>query len=147
MRALIQRVRRASVTVAGETTGEISNGLLVFLGIAREDGATDREYVTRKILGLRIFEDDAGKMNRSVVEEAGAILLVSQFTLYGDVRRGRRPGFDRAAPPDQAQGIYNALRDALRAEVPVETGVFGAHMEVSLVNDGPATFWIDSHER
>lgn len=147
MRALVQRVHQASVTVNGDVTGEIATGLLVFLGIARDDGTVDRDYVTRKILGLRVFEDESGRMNRSVIDVAGSILLVSQFTLYGDVRRGRRPGFERAAPPETAEPIYSALRDILRGGVPVETGVFGAHMDVSLVNDGPATFWIDSHER
>jgi D-tyrosyl-tRNA(Tyr) deacylase len=147
MRALIQRVHRASVTVDGAITGAISTGLLVFVGISREDGADDRDYLARKILGLRVFEDDAGRMNRSVQDVEGSILLVSQFTLYGDLSRGRRPGFDRAAPPDQAYPIYSALTETLRAEVPVETGVFGAHMDVELVNSGPATFWIDSHQR
>ncbi len=147
MRALVQRVSQASVTVDGKTTGNIATGLLVFLGIAREDTVQDQEFVTRKLLGLRVFEDDAGRMNRSIRDVHGAILLVSQFTLYGDIRRGLRPGFDRAAPPDQAEPVYLALRDALREEVPVETGVFGAHMDVRLCNDGPATFWIDSRDR
>ncbi|MEX2444553.1 MAG: D-aminoacyl-tRNA deacylase [Alkalispirochaeta sp.] len=147
MRALVQRVHRASVTVDTHIVGAISTGLLVLLGVGREDDAKDCTYVAQKILGLRVFEDDTGRMNRSVREAEGAILLVSQFTLYGDVRRGRRPGFDRAAPPEQALPVYNAVKDALRAEVQVETGVFGAHMDVALVNDGPATFWIDSHHR
>jgi len=135
------------VTVDGAICGKITTGLLVFIGIAREDTVQDRDFVTRKLLGLRIFEDESGRMNRSVRDVKGAILLVSQFTLYGDIRRGLRPGFDRAAPPDQAEPVYLSLRDALRAEVPVETGVFGAHMDVALRNDGPATFWIDSGNR
>ncbi|MFO8042377.1 MAG: D-aminoacyl-tRNA deacylase [Alkalispirochaeta sp.] len=147
MRALVQRVHRASVTVNEEITGEIATGLLVFLGVARDDGAGDRDYVARKILGLRVFEDEMGRMNRSVVDVSGSILLVSQFTLYGDLRRGRRPGFDRAAPPELARALYDEMKALLHAEVPVETGVFGAHMDVALVNNGPATFWVDSHER
>ncbi len=147
MRALVQRVSQASVTVDGAICGKITTGLLVFIGIAREDTVQDRDFVTRKLLGLRIFEDESGRINRSVRDVKGAILLVSQFTLYGDIRRGLRPGFDRAAPPDQAEPVYLSLRDALRAEVPVETGVFGAHMDVALRNDGPATFWIDSGNR
>lgn len=147
MRSLVQRVHRASVAVEGEISGSITTGLLVFVGIARDDTKNDLNFTVRKLLGLRVFEDQSGRMNRSVRDVAGGILLVSQFTLYGDIRRGLRPGFDRAAAPEQAQPLYIALRDALRAEVPVETGVFGAHMEVSLLNDGPATFWIDSRDR
>ncbi|HKK49830.1 MAG TPA: D-aminoacyl-tRNA deacylase [Alkalispirochaeta sp.] len=147
MRALVQRVSHASVTVEGNVSGAISTGLLVFIGIAREDTEHDRDFVARKLLGLRIFEDEAGRMNRSVRDVNGAILLVSQFTLYGDLRRGLRPGFERAAPPEHAEPVYLSLRDMLRAEVPVETGVFGAHMDVALHNDGPATFWIDSRDR
>lgn len=147
MRALVQRVSQASVTVNGTVSGKITTGLLVFVGIAREDTVQDLDFVTRKLLGLRIFEDESGRMNRSIRDVNGAILLVSQFTLYGDIRRGLRPGFDRAATPNQAEPVYVSLRDALRAEVPVETGVFGAHMDVALRNDGPATFWIDSRDR
>jgi D-tyrosyl-tRNA(Tyr) deacylase len=147
MRALVQRVFRASVSVAGETTGAIDRGLLVFLGVAREDTETEIEYLSRKIVGLRVFEDEAGRMNRSVVDVGGSILLVSQFTLYGDVRRGRRPGFDRAAPPDVAERLYLMMRDSLGRVAPVETGRFGAKMAVELINDGPATFWIDTADR
>lgn len=147
MRALVQRVHRASVTVNEEITGEIATGLLVFLGVSRDDRAGDRDYLARKILSLRIFEDKTGRMNRSVVDVAGSILLVSQFTLYGDLSRGRRPGFDRAAPPELARALYEEMEAMLHAEVPVATGVFGAHMDVALVNNGPATFWIDSRER
>jgi D-tyrosyl-tRNA(Tyr) deacylase len=147
MRALVQRVFRASVTVAGETTGSIDRGLLVFLGVSRDDSETDVDYLSRKITGLRVFEDDAGRMNLSVSDVGGSILLVSQFTLYGDVRRGRRPGFDRAAPPEDAERRYLAMRELLSRSVPVETGRFGAKMAVELVNDGPATFWIDTADR
>jgi D-aminoacyl-tRNA deacylase len=147
MRALVQRVSRASVTVAGETTGAIERGLLVFLGVAREDSDVEVDYLTRKIVGLRVFEDADGRMNRSVTDVGGSVLLVSQFTLYGDVRRGRRPGFDRAAQPEVAEQLYLAMRDALGRAVPVATGRFGAKMAVDLVNDGPATFWIDTADR
>ena len=145
MRAVVQRVSRASVKVGGEITGQISCGLLVLLGVAREDGETDAEYLAEKIAALRIFEDDAGKMNRNIVDAGGSLLIVSQFTLYGDCRRGRRPSFDEAASPEQAQALYNYLVEKLRAgPVPVQTGVFQAMMEVHLVNQGPVTILMDT---
>jgi D-tyrosyl-tRNA(Tyr) deacylase len=122
--------------------------LLVFVGISRSDTVETADYCVGKLLNLRIFPDDAGKMNRSVADIGGAILVVSQFTLYGDCRRGRRPSFDDAAPPAEAQVLYNYFVDLLRrGPVPVETGVFQADMEVSLVNQGPVTLWIDSSDR
>lgn len=148
MRLVIQRVREASVTVDGDTAGAIGTGLLVFIGIARSDTPTDAEYLLDKLLGLRIFPDQEGKMNRSVSDAGGALLLVSQFTLYGDCRRGRRPSFDQAAPPDQALSLYNYFLElARKGPVPVQTGVFQATMDVHLVNDGPVTILIDSADR
>jgi len=148
MRLVIQRVREASVTVNNGTTGSIRTGLLVFLGVSRTDTVEDADYLIGKLLGLRIFPDDDGKMNRNVQEAGGALLVVSQFTLYGDCRRGRRPSFDQAAPPQQAQDLYNYfVESAKRGPVPVETGVFQAMMQVHIVNDGPVTILIDSAER
>jgi D-tyrosyl-tRNA(Tyr) deacylase len=122
--------------------------LLVFLGIARSDTAADADYLVEKLLGLRIFPDEAGKMNRNVQEAGGGLLIVSQFTLYGDCRKGRRPSFDQAAPPEQAQALYNYfVESAKRGPVPVETGVFQAAMQVHIVNDGPVTILIDSAGR
>ncbi len=127
------------------TIGSIRKGLLAFVGISRTDTTRDADYVIEKVLGLRIFPDDDGKMNRSVQEAAGAVLIVSQFTLYGDCRKGRRPSFDNAAPPQEALTLYNYLvESARRGPVPVETGVFQAHMQVHLVNDGPVTIWLES---
>src|SRR5580692_8102224 len=127
MRLVIQRVKESSVTVNGSTTGAIRSGLLVLIGISREDTRAEADYMLDKLLGLRIFPDENGKMNRNVVESGGALLLVSQFTLYGDCRKGRRPSFDRAAPPQQAQTLYNYFVEAARrSPVPVETGVFQA---------------------
>ena len=148
MRLVIQRVREARVTVNDGTTGSIRTGLLVFLGVARTDTVEDADYLTGKLLGLRIFPDEDGKMNRNVQEAGGSLLIVSQFTLYGDCRRGRRPSFDQAAPPEQAQDLYNYfVESANRGLVPVETGVFQAIMQVHIVNDGPVTILIDSAER
>ncbi len=148
MRLVIQRVREARVTVNDGTTGSIRTGLLVFLGVARTDTVEDADYLTGKLLGLRIFPDEDGKMNRNVQEAGGSLLIVSQFTLYGDCRRGRRPSFDQAAPPDQAQDLYNYfVESAKRGPVPVETGVFQAIMQVHIVNDGPVTILIDSADR
>jgi len=148
MRLVIQRVREASVTVNNSTTGSIQTGLLVFLGVSRTDTVEDADYLTGKLLGLRIFPDADGKMNRNVQEAGGSLLIVSQFTLYGDCRKGRRPSFDQAAPPDQAQDLYNYfVESAKRGPVPVETGVFQAMMQVHIVNDGPVTILIDSAER
>jgi D-tyrosyl-tRNA(Tyr) deacylase len=145
MRLLIQRVSEATVTVDGRVTGSIGTGLLVFLGIARSDTSTDADYLVDKLLGLRIFPDEAGKMNRSVSEALGALLIVSQFTLYGDCRKGRRPSFEQAAPPALAQSLYEYfVQAARRGPVPVETGVFQATMEVRLLNQGPVTILIDS---
>jgi D-tyrosyl-tRNA(Tyr) deacylase len=145
MRAVIQRVSSASVTVDGRVTGAIDTGLLVLLGVASQDGAADVEYAAGKIRGLRIFPDDAGKMNRDVGEAGGAVLLVSQFTLCGDARDGRRPSFVDAAPPDLARTLYEDVASALRARgLRVEMGEFRAHMQVALVNDGPVTILVDS---
>ena len=123
-------------------------GLVVFLGVSRTDTVEDADYLTRKLLGLRIFPDEDGKMNRNVQEAGGSLLIVSQFTLYGDCRKGRRPSFDQAAPPDQAQDLYNYfVESAKQGPVPVETGVFQAMMQVHIVNDGPVTILMDSAER
>jgi D-tyrosyl-tRNA(Tyr) deacylase len=148
MRLVIQRVTEARVTVSNSTTGSIRTGLLVFLGVSRTDTVEDADYLTGKLLGLRIFPDADGKMNRNLQEAGGSLLIVSQFTLYGDCRKGRRPNFDRAAPPEQAQDLYNYfVESAKRGPVPVETGVFQAMMQVHIVNDGPATILMDSAER
>jgi D-tyrosyl-tRNA(Tyr) deacylase len=148
MRLVIQRVREARVTVNNGTTGSIRTGLLVFLGVSRTDTVEDADYLIGKLLGLRIFPDEDGKMNRNVHEAGGSLLVVSQFTLNGDCRRGRRPSFDEAAPPQQAQDLYNYfVESAKRGPVPVETGVFQAMMQVHIVNDGPVTILIDSTER
>jgi D-tyrosyl-tRNA(Tyr) deacylase len=144
----VQRVSQAQVTVGLESTGSISVGLLVFVGISREDTAADADYAVQKIVGLRIFPDAEGKMNCNVQEAGGALLIVSQFTLYGDCRKGKRPSFDRAAPPEQARALYDYFVEvARRGPVPVETGVFQASMKVHLVNEGPVTIWIDTHEK
>ena len=148
MRLVIQRVKEARVTVNHVAAGSIETGLLVFLGVSRTDTVADADYLTGKLLSLRIFPDEDGKMNRNVQEAAGSLLIVSQFTLYGDCRRGRRPSFDQAAPPDQAQDLYNYfVESAKRGPVAVETGVFQATMQVHIVNDGPVTILIDSAER
>ena len=145
MRIVIQRVREARVIVSESTVGTIRTGLLVFLGVAKSDVAADANYLVDKLLGLRIFPDEAGKLNRNVREAGGALLIVSQFTLYADCRKGRRPSFDQAAPPEAALSLYNYfVESAKKGPVPVETGVFQASMEVHLVNDGPVTIQIDS---
>jgi len=145
MRAVVQRVSRASVKVNGEFIGQISEGLLVLLGVAQEDVESDADYLAAKIAGLRIFEDREGKMNRSVAEIGGAVLAVSQFTLFGDVRRGKRPSFDAAARPERAQALYDYFVACLRAlGLPCETGRFQEMMEVELVNQGPVTILLDS---
>jgi D-tyrosyl-tRNA(Tyr) deacylase len=147
MRAVIQRVSSASVTVDGTTVGKIGPGLLVLLGVAKGDTEQDAAMLARKIAELRVFQDDAGKMNLSVKDTGGALLVVSQFTLYGDTRKGRRPSFDLAAPPEEARRLYEKFVEAARAEgVPVETGVFQAMMSVSLVNEGPVTFLVESRD-
>lgn len=145
MRAVIQRVSRASVVVDGKVEGQIGAGLLVLLGVAKGDGAPDVQYMVEKIATLRIFGDQQGKMNLSLGEVGGAVLIVSQFTLAGDTDRGRRPGFDKAAPPDTARTLYDQVVDGLKGRgLRVETGLFGARMRVSLENDGPVTFILDS---
>lgn len=148
MRAVVQRVQRASVSVNGEVVGAIDRGLLVFLGVGKEDTEKDLEFMVWKIPRLRVFEDGEGKMNLSVLEVGGAVLCVSQFTLYGDCRRGLRPSFDEAAPPEIAKYYYEEfLRRLKAAGVPVASGVFGAFMKVELVNDGPVTILLESKER
>jgi D-aminoacyl-tRNA deacylase len=145
MRAVVQRVTRAAVKVDGRVVGQIGPGLLVFAGVAGDDGPSDVEYIAAKLHDLRIFPDEYGRMNRSLVETGGALLVVSQFTLHADCRKGRRPSFDAAAPAPLAQSLYEDLVAKLRvAGLTVETGVFQAHMEVELVNDGPVTMLLDS---
>jgi D-tyrosyl-tRNA(Tyr) deacylase len=147
VRAVVQRVREASVAVDGEVVGAIGPGLCVLLGVGVDDGERDAERLSRKIVGLRIFEDDAGQMNRALADVGGGLLVVSQFTLYGDCRRGRRPSFTAAAPPAQAEALYERFVAHARAEgVAVETGRFRTHMQVALVNDGPVTLLLDSGE-
>jgi D-tyrosyl-tRNA(Tyr) deacylase len=144
MRAVVQRVSWAKVVIDGETAGEIARGLLVYLGVGKGDEDRDRAWLLDKILGLRIFANDAGKMDKNVLDVGGSLLVVSQFTLYGDLKRGRRPSFDDAMPPVEANAAYEAfLRDA-RAKLPVASGRFAADMAVSSENDGPVTIWIDS---
>ena len=148
MRAVIQRVSSARVRVGQDVVGEIGKGLLVFAGVDKADGFEDIKYIAGKVRDLRIFEDAEGKMNLPVGDAGGAVLVVSQFTLYGDCRRGRRPSFDEAAAPDAARPIYDALVTELRtSSVNVETGEFQAQMQVELVNDGPVTILLDSQRR
>lgn len=145
MRAVVQRVDHASVTVDGQVTGACKKGLMVLFGVGPEDEDKDLQYIVDKVTGLRIFEDEAGKMNLSVKDVGGEILAVSQFTLYGDCRKGKRPSFDKAAKPDIANAYYERFVEALRAQgLNVGTGVFGAHMLVDLVNNGPVTILLDS---
>jgi D-aminoacyl-tRNA deacylase len=145
MRAVVQRVERASVSVDGRIAGEIGRGLLVLLGVGAQDVQADVRWMAQKVVGLRIFEDEAGKMNRSVVDVGGGLLAVSQFTLYGDVQKGRRPSFTGAMEPVGAEARYLEFCEACRAEgVAVQQGVFRAHMQVSLVNDGPVTILLES---
>ena len=147
MRAVVQRVSRAKVTVNQQISGEIGLGLLVLLGVAQEDTDADAIYLAEKISGLRIFEDGDAMMNRSVVDVGGAVLAVSQFTLYGDVRRGKRPSFDAAALPDQARRLYELFVERVRAAgLPCETGRFQEMMQVELVNEGPVTILLDSRK-
>src|SRR6267378_2381634 len=145
MRAVVQRVSRARVTVGSEVRGEIGLGLLVLLGVGAGDTRAEADYLVDKTIGLRIFEDTGGKMNLSVAEVGGALLVVSQFTLYGDVRRGKRPSFDAAAPPEQARELYEYFVEQVRAAgLPCETGRFQETMQVELVNEGPVTILLDS---
>ena len=145
MRAVVQRVSQAKVTVGGQITGEIGPGLLVLLGVGVGDTRTDADYLAEKTIGLRIFEDAGGKMNRSVAEAGGALLVVSQFTLYGDARRGKRPSFDAAAPPQQARELYEYFVEKVRvAGLRAQTGRFQETMQVELVNEGPVTILLDS---
>ena len=149
MRALVQRVREASVTVDGNVTGAIGPGALVFVGVTDGDSDDDRDWLVHKIVNLRIFDDDAGVMNKSILDAGGNILAVSQFTLYASTKKGQRPSWSTAARPDIAQPIFNAFVASLSAALgkAIETGVFGAHMLVALVNDGPVTIWLDSRTR
>jgi D-aminoacyl-tRNA deacylase len=148
MRAVIQRVSRAQVSVNGTVTGEIGRGLVVLLGVGQSDTESDADYLAEKVSGLRVFEDSEGKMNRSLAEVGGAVLLVSQFTLYGDVRRGKRPSFDAAAPPQKARELYEYFLERIRAAgLPCETGRFQEMMQVELVNEGPVTILLDSEKK
>jgi len=145
MRAVVQRVSRTRVTVGGDLAGEIGSGLLVLLGVSKDDTEADADYLAGKIIGLRVFEDAGGKMNRAVAEAEGSVLVVSQFTLYGDVRHGKRPSFDAAAPPEKARALYEYFVGRIRAAgLRCETGRFQEMMQVELVNDGPVTILLDS---
>ena len=147
MRAIVQRVTTASVTVEGRVSGEIGAGLMILLGVGRSDTPEVAASFAEKIANLRIFSDAAGKMNLSLLETAGAALVVSQFTLFGDTRGGRRPSYIQAAPPEDANRLYEEFVRSLRAlGVKVETGIFQAHMQVALVNDGPVTLWLDTEK-
>ncbi|HLG16565.1 MAG TPA: D-aminoacyl-tRNA deacylase [Blastocatellia bacterium] len=147
MRAVVQRVTEARVEVAGETAGEINTGLLVLLGVARDDREEDADYLAEKIANLRVFNDAEGKMNRSLLDTGGEMLVVSQFTLYGDVRRGRRPSYTDAAEPEMANALYEYFVEQIRSRgIKVETGVFQAMMMVNLINDGPVTILLDSRK-
>ncbi len=144
MRVVLQRVREASVSVEGRVVGSIGAGFVVLVGFTAGDGADQVAWMAEKVVGLRVFSDDDGKMNRSLAEIGGSVLVVSQFTLYGDTSRGRRPSFIGAAPPELAEPLYARFADALRGRgVPAETGVFGAVMDVALVNDGPVTLILE----
>lgn len=147
MRAVIQRIKRASVRVEGQIVGKADQGLLVLIAVTQTDTEKDMQYLVDKTIGLRIFEDEEGKMNRSVHDIGGEILVVSQFTLYGDVRKGRRPSFTKSAPPEMADQLYlDYVQKLMDAGLSVEKGIFGADMEVELVNDGPVTILLDSEK-
>ena len=148
MRAVVQRVKSASVKVEGRLVSEIGAGVLIFLGVAHEDTATEIAYIANKVANLRIFEDEAGKMNRSLLEIGGAALVVSQFTLYGDCRKGRRPSFIKAARPESANALYEQFITALEQQnIPTQGGTFQAMMDVELINDGPVTILLDSEKQ
>lgn len=148
MRCILQRVTRASVSVNGEVVGRIGSGLVALVGVAKDDGPADIEYIASKIGDLRVFGDEQGRMNRALLDAGGSVLLISQFTLLGDARKGRRPGFDQAAPPEAARRDYEAVAARLRAKgIEVATGVFQADMQVELVNDGPVTILLDSRRQ
>ena len=148
MNLVIQRVTQARVTVDNNIVGSIGNGLVVLVGVSKSDTENDAAYLSDKLLGLRIFSDENGKMNRNILDVNGSLLIISQFTLYGDCRKGRRPSFDAAAPPDQALALYNYfVESARRGPVPVETGIFQAMMDIELTNQGPVTFILDSRKR
>jgi D-tyrosyl-tRNA(Tyr) deacylase len=148
MRVVLQRVSEAHVDVDGSTVGAIRTGFVVLLAISRDDTSHEADYLLDKTVNLRVFPDEMGKMNRNIQEAGGALLIISQFTLYADCRKGRRPAFDRAAPPEQAQALYQYFLEAARRTlVPVESGVFQASMKVSLVNEGPVTIWLDTEDR
>jgi D-aminoacyl-tRNA deacylase len=148
VRAVVQRVKDASVRVDGEVVGRVGRGLVVLLGVGTGDGARDADYLADKLLNLRVFADESGQMNRSLRDVGGGLLVVSQFTLYGDARRGRRPSYVDAAPPEEARRLYEHLVSRLHeARVPVATGVFGAAMDLALVNEGPVTILLDSRRQ
>ncbi|MGT2951131.1 D-tyrosyl-tRNA(Tyr) deacylase [Streptococcus cuniculi] len=147
MKIVIQRVREASVIIEQELYGQIQQGLLLLVGVGPDDGKEDVDYAVRKIANMRIFSDEEGKMNRSVQDVSGQILSISQFTLFADTKKGNRPAFTGAAAPDLAKALYEELNQALRAFVPVETGIFGADMQVSLTNDGPVTIVLDTKNK
>ncbi len=148
MRSVVQRVKRASVTVNDQTVGQINAGLLVLLAVGQGDSVNDLTWMVDKLVGLRIFEDEEGKMNRSILDMGGELLVVSQFTLYGDCRKGKRPSFSSAAPPEQAKDMFEKSVEAIRSYgLKVETGIFQAEMDVELINDGPVTILLDSEKK
>jgi D-tyrosyl-tRNA(Tyr) deacylase len=148
MRAVLQRVDRGAVRVDGETVGAIDEGFVILVGVGHNDGEAQAQWLARKIAGLRVFEDEQGKFNRSLLDVGGGCLVISQFTLFADARRGRRPGFTDAAPPEIAEPLIERFAELLRAEgvARVEMGVFGAHMQVEIHNNGPVTIWLDTDE-
>lgn len=147
MKIVIQRVARASVSIEGDIKGQIEQGLVLLVGVGPDDGEEDLAYAARKIINMRIFADDEGKMNRSVQDVGGAILSISQFTLFADTKKGNRPAFIGAASPDRANTLYQHLNQLLAQAVPVQTGVFGADMQIDLVNDGPVTIVLDTKNK
>ena len=148
MRILIQRVKTSKVVVEGRDISQIGDGLLLFVGVGRDDNENDVQYLAKKVINLRIFEDEQGKMNLNVYQVKGQILSVSQFTLYANTRKGNRPGFDQSADPEMAEKYWIKFNDLLRGNgIEVQEGMFGAHMEIELLNDGPVTIWLDSKDR